>query len=85
MDQITAKKTTKTTKTIKCSDCYAEILGNTQKQQALMNTLNLTENAAAICVRECEHPMCNNCIKKTSRRFSREIGVCDQCMWWAIT
>ena len=75
----------KSPKYIKCSDCQKQIPANIDKNKLLQDVLSIDDKISSRCVNECQHPLCQDCIKKTSSRFCYDIGVCDQCMWWKIT
>jgi len=81
MEQTLPKKTPKL---VKCSDCSKQIAANTNKAQLLCQH-GVREETVPRCLDMCEHPMCSDCVKKTTNRVFYEIGACDQCMWWAIT
>ena len=81
MDLVSYQKNTP--KVIKCSDCNV-LIANTSKEELLKNNGIETYSINRI-ISECSHPLCALCITKTIKNPCIKNGVCDQCMWWAIT
>jgi ribosomal protein L34E len=82
MDLVSYEKKTPTV--IRCSDCNDLITANTNKEELLKNNGIETYSINRI-ISECSHPLCSLCITKTIKNPCIKNGVCDQCMWWAIT
>ena len=67
-----------------CSDCNIQI-NNLPSKSIILHKYGISNDDNKMCLKNCSHPMCESCIKKTLKRYKTNIGMCDQCMWWEIT